>query len=261
VVSEGANAMMYNCPVCGYDGLTKPPTSNRICPCCGTEFESDDFDRSYKELRSEWIEKGMPWFSRATLRPKEWSAFHQLIIANFAADLVSHPRFRSDIEFRYAVNKAYSEVRIAKQLKILREDDNLTQSQLAEKAAMKQSRISALEGMDYSSWSISTLERLAKALGVGFKFSFASWSELVGEIESGLTQTNVRVPSFEDDPASRSKSELQSVFANAVTNVFKYRLPSTEITPIESYSKQPEPEPEPRTRMREKQLALVASGK
>jgi transcriptional regulator with XRE-family HTH domain len=189
----------YNCPVCGYDELTKPPKNSYICPCCGTEFESDDFDKTPRELRREWIEKGMPWFSRSTLQPKDWNSFRQLIVANYGSDLTAHPRFKNDVNYRYAVNKAFSEVRIGKQLKVLRELEALTQLQVAQRADMKQSRISELEGMNYSSWSISTLERLAKALGVGFKYSFVRWSELVAEIENGLSQQTLGLPSFEHD--------------------------------------------------------------
>lgn len=136
--------MTYTCPICGYDRLTKPPANFYVCPCCGTEFEADDFERTQRDLRSEWIEKDMPWFSRATLKPKNWNAYRQLIIADCGRDLVEHSRMDSDVNYRYEVNKAFSEVRIAKQLKLLREREQeyLTQSQLAEKTepVMKQSR-------------------------------------------------------------------------------------------------------------------------
>src|SRR5215207_9058316 len=100
----------YDCPVCGYDRLTKPPENFYICPSCGTEFELDDDERSHQELRSEWIDKGLLWFSQATTPPKEWSPYRQLIIADLGAELISHPRFKTDLGFRSAVNKAFSEV-------------------------------------------------------------------------------------------------------------------------------------------------------
>jgi len=108
----------------------------------------------------------------------------------------------NDVNYRYEVNKAFSEVRIAKQLKALREREQepLTQSQLATKADMKQSRISELEGMNYSGWSINTLERLAKALGVAFKYSFVRWSDLTFDIKRGLSDQTLAFPSFEREP-------------------------------------------------------------
>jgi transcriptional regulator with XRE-family HTH domain len=180
-----------------------PAVPENICPCCGTEFGVDDDYHSPEELRSTWIENDFPFFSDLTQPPKNWSPYRQLIIADHGSDLIAHPRFKSDFEYRYALNTAFAEVRIAKQLKVLREtrQEPLTQSQLANKADMRQSRISELEGLNYSSWSISTLERLAKAMGVGIKYSFAGWGELVAEIEGGLSPEELHVPSFENDPA------------------------------------------------------------
>jgi hypothetical protein len=203
MVSARTNAMTYQCPVCGYDELTQSPENFSICECCGTEFESDDFDRSHAELRRDWITNNMPWFSRAILMPKNWSPDRQLIIADHGIDLITHPRFKAELDFRSEVNKAFSEVFISKQLKALRErkEEPLTQTQRADKAGMKQSRISELEGMNYSSWSISTLERLAKALGVAFTYSFEAWSDLVSRIEQGLSAEVLAIPSFEHDIA------------------------------------------------------------
>jgi hypothetical protein len=125
-----------------------PPVPENICPCCSTEFGVDDDDHSLEELRSLWIDNDFNWFSDLRRPPKEWSPYRQLVIANHSADLIGHRRFRNEPAFRSAVNKAFSEVRIAKQLKVLRETRKqpLTQLQLAERAEMKQSRISELEG-------------------------------------------------------------------------------------------------------------------
>ena len=234
----------YTCPVCGYDRLTKPPENYYICPSCGTEFGLDDDERKPEELRGDWITKGLPWFSQATTPPKEWSPYRQLIIADLGAELISHPRFRTDLDYRSAVNKAFSEVRIAKQLRATRENCNmpLTQAQLAERAEMKQSRISELEGMNYSSWSISTLERLAKALGVGFKYSFVGWGELVPEIVGGLSQEALCVPSLENDPAFND--ELVPEFVAAVTKSEPQKQQS-DLSPYEAVLRRKTEAPQP----------------
>jgi transcriptional regulator with XRE-family HTH domain len=215
----------YECPVCGFGEMTDAPEAGEICPCCGTQFDSADDDRPYQELRSDWITRHMPWFSRGRTPPKNWNPYRQLIIAEHRSDLTAHDRFKSDFEYRYAVNTAFSEVRIAKQLKVLRESrqEPLTQSQLADKADMKQSRISELEGMNYSSWSISTIERLAKAMGVGIKYSFAGWGELVAEIEGGLSREELYVPSFEDDPAF--SGEAAQTVTNQAAYAYNYESP------------------------------------
>lgn len=54
--------MCYLCPVCFFDQLPYPPNDYHICPCCGTEFENDDAEYSYAELRDRWIASGASWF-------------------------------------------------------------------------------------------------------------------------------------------------------------------------------------------------------
>src|SRR5258706_6120636 len=194
------NNAKYQCPVCGFDEMRDPPDSGNICSCCGTEFDVDDRNRSHGQLRAEWIDNGFHWFSKATVRPKDWSPYRQLIVAGYGTDLMISPRIDQDVDYRYAVDEAFSNVRIAKQIKALRECHNppLTQKQLAEKADMKQSRISELESVDYSMWSISTLRRIARGLGVRFTFQFESWGELLPEI-GDFSSESLQKPSFEND--------------------------------------------------------------
>jgi len=69
---------MSTCPVCLYGKLTHPPRDYTICPCCGTEFEADDFDFTHAELRERWVASGASWFSSAILPPEGWDPFVQL---------------------------------------------------------------------------------------------------------------------------------------------------------------------------------------
>lgn len=70
--------MKYLCPVCGYDSLTAPPADYSICPCCGTEFGYDDFNRTWPELREKWLKSGAQWFSDRTHAPQGWNAADQI---------------------------------------------------------------------------------------------------------------------------------------------------------------------------------------
>ena len=81
--------MKFMCPVCGYDQLSRPPKNYHICPCCGTEFGHDDLEVSHTTLRSEWISRGMGWFSRKSLPPVGWSPVLQLLKAGNGYDLSS----------------------------------------------------------------------------------------------------------------------------------------------------------------------------
>lgn len=72
--------LLYTCPVCAYPEMTEPVYEGNICPCCGTEFGyDDDLSVTYRQLRQLWVDRGMPWFSRATVAPHGWDPFVQLI--------------------------------------------------------------------------------------------------------------------------------------------------------------------------------------
>lgn len=105
-----------------------------------------------------------------------------------------------DEDYRYAYDEEFSNARIATQLKVLREQQELKQSELAELAGMKQSRISELENVNYNAWSISTLRRLARALGVRLSFAFESWGELLPEADN-FGRKALERPRFEKDSA------------------------------------------------------------
>ena len=87
---------------------------------------------------------------------------------------------------------------ISTQLRVLREQRGWTQKELAKRAGMKQSRISTMENVNYSNWSISTLQRLASALDVALAVRFESFGELMSSIESFGRQSLQKL-SFDDD--------------------------------------------------------------
>ena len=84
-----------------------------------------------------------------------------------------------DQEYRHAYADSMVDSTIATQLKLLREQNALTQAQLAALAEMQQSRISAMEDVNYSSWSVTTLKRLAKAFDCGLEVRFVPFSQVV----------------------------------------------------------------------------------
>jgi hypothetical protein len=75
--------MKYRCPVCGYDALSDPPRDYMVCPCCGTEFGYHDLVHSWEDLRSRWLAKGAPWFSKHLTAPTGWDPNVQLAAAGF----------------------------------------------------------------------------------------------------------------------------------------------------------------------------------
>jgi transcriptional regulator with XRE-family HTH domain len=85
-------------------------------------------------------------------------------------------------EYAYAYTDGFLNSRIATQIKVIREQRGWTQQILATEAGMMQARISVLENVNYSAWSISTLRRIARALGVRLNVSFEEFGTLVPEL-------------------------------------------------------------------------------
>jgi len=94
---------------------------------------------------------------------------------------------------------------VAAQITLMREARDWTQSLLAEKAGMKQSRISTLEDPNYENIEVATLKRLASAFEVGLTIRFVPFSELVSWAEHHTANDLDAVPLEKDalsyDPA------------------------------------------------------------
>src|SRR5271169_2144121 len=106
---------------------------------------------------------------------------------------------RDDKSYRHAYADESLNISIATQIKVLREQRVLRQKDLANLAAMKQSMISRYENVNYSSWSINTLKKLAEAFDVVLDVRFRSFRDLV-ILTQGFSRESLQVPSFSDDP-------------------------------------------------------------
>ena len=94
-------------------------------------------------------------------------------------------------------------INIATQIKVLREQRKITQARLAELAGMEQPRISVMEDINYSSWSISILKKLASALDVSLKVSFEAYDTLIADTG------NFSEESLRRDPRTESLKKLK----------------------------------------------------
>jgi transcriptional regulator with XRE-family HTH domain len=88
--------------------------------------------------------------------------------------------------------------KLALQIRALREQRGWTQEALAEKAGMKQARISELENPNYGRISISTLKRLASAFDTALDVSFTTFGEAL-ELATRNDDQKLFVCSFADD--------------------------------------------------------------
>ena len=105
-----------------------------------------------------------------------------------------------DKEYRAGFAESFLDTSIATQIRVLREQRDWTQAQLAHEAGMKQSRISALENADYSKWSIGTLKRLARAFDVPLNVAFGTFGKLLVEVDQ-FGRASLERPEFAKDPA------------------------------------------------------------
>jgi transcriptional regulator with XRE-family HTH domain len=80
-----------------------------------------------------------------------------------------------DKEYRDAYLEAHVMGSIAYQIRMLREQSELSQKQFGEEIGKPQSVISRLEDTEYSGVTINTLLSIAKALGVGLNVCFTDY--------------------------------------------------------------------------------------
>ena len=108
-------------------------------------------------------------------------------------------------DYRHGYHDEFLNSRIAAQIRELRKRCGWTQRQLAEKIGTRQSGISRLEKSGYSGWSISTLRKLAETFDVALSVKFASFGDILRDIDEFGT-AGMTPPEFASDPAFKSAS-------------------------------------------------------
>jgi transcriptional regulator with XRE-family HTH domain len=103
-----------------------------------------------------------------------------------------------DKEYRHSYADESLNTMIATQIKVLREQREMTQAQLAEATGMKQPRIPLLEDSNYSNWTINTLKRFAKAFDVTLSVKFETFSRFIRDFEN-LSRESLERVAFADD--------------------------------------------------------------
>jgi len=101
-------------------------------------------------------------------------------------------------EYRHAYVDDFLSASIATQIKVLREQRGWSQKELAAHAGMMQPRISVLENINYSSWSIKVLRKIAEAFDLTLCVSFESFGKRVKDITK-FSREALERDSFNDD--------------------------------------------------------------
>ncbi len=92
-------------------------------------------------------------------------------------------------EHRHGYVDEFLNTSIATQIKVLREQRGWTQEELANQAGMKQATISRIENVNYSSWSIATLRKLAEAFDLALCVTFEDFDARLLDIKSFSRET------------------------------------------------------------------------
>lgn len=121
-------------------------------------------------------------------------------------------------KYRHGYVDEFTDAYIATQIKVLREQMNLSQTQLAELARMRQSQISVLEDVNNRSWKVSTLKRLAKAFDLALVVRFEEFGSILPDI-GRLDREHLRRAAFKDDQVFHAESQprLEPLDTGALT--------------------------------------------
>jgi len=104
-----------------------------------------------------------------------------------------------DREARYGYMDDYLDSYLGMQIRVLRESREWTQTELGDRADMKQTRISLLESMNYSDWSLDVLRRLAKAFDLRLVVKFEDFGSFIPEFFEDFDRQNLRRRPFDKD--------------------------------------------------------------
>jgi transcriptional regulator with XRE-family HTH domain len=122
-----------------------------------------------------------------------------------------------DEEYRNAYADEQLNLHIGTQIKVVREQQGMTQSELAQKLGTKQAGISRLESANYDGWTIGILRKLAKAFDLRLCVSFEEFGSLWKEVEEFRRETLQR-RKFSADP--EFSKALNPAFAQQPTRLY-----------------------------------------
>ena len=113
-----------------------------------------------------------------------------------------------DPEFSEGYAESFLNSYIATQIKVIREQRRMKQADLARKVNTTQTAISRIENVNYSSWNINTLKKLARAFHLRLMVSFETYGTLPDEVGK-FTQESLQRAERENDPGLLARKEPQ----------------------------------------------------
>lgn len=147
--------------------------------------------------------------------------------------------FLADEDYAYGYCDDFLNVYIATQIKVLREQRGFAkQTEFAKESGISQEQISQMESIDRNSWTIATLRKFARALGVTLRVSFESFSDRIETI-ARFSRPDLQKPSRVDDLSKysqpsvageiniRNRTLIDTLRDASQTNVASTAAPST----------------------------------
>lgn len=133
-----------------------------------------------------------------------------------------------DKDFRHDYASEFIDMVLARQIRAIRKQRNLTQQQLAALIDSRQSFISEIEDEDYGSLSLNTLKELARAFDTYLDVRFVSFKALLDSVES-VSLKELQVPPFTDDAYFSNRPKVSKVTEPPVRRMAKraVRLPDS----------------------------------
>ncbi len=131
-------------------------------------------------------------------------------------------RLKSDFqdpETRHVYVDEFLNYYLATQIQVLREQRKWGPHDLAETANLSCSNVEDLEDVSYSSWTLDSLKRLARAFDVVLKVHFVSFGERLKDIDQ-LSRESLECPPFDDDLVFSENNKTSDVKLESALNTF-----------------------------------------
>lgn len=137
-----------------------------------------------------------------------------------------------DKEYRHGYVDEFLNAYIATQIKVLREQRGWSQKELADNAGMLQPRISVMENVNYSSWSIKILRAIAEAFDLTLRVSFEEFGTRVDDIKK-FSRESIERYSFADDPYFKESTVKEIALRSTAPGIMGCLQQQTYSQPVE----------------------------
>jgi transcriptional regulator with XRE-family HTH domain len=137
-----------------------------------------------------------------------------------------------DKEYAHAYMESHAVSRIAAQVHALRKQRGWSQQKLAELSGIAQERISKIESADFSSLTLSTLHKLARAFDVDVRIAFESFSQGVLDVvnlDPNALRVKPRQESLRDFSDKKLKISRNGEWRLAENNVVQMTLVTSSL--------------------------------